>query len=385
MWSKCWPGSARVKRRSRGVAEKRRVAFLGIGHPLRRDDAAGVEVCRRMAAALAGRDDVLVVAGGPAPENCVGALRAFAPQMVIVIDAARMGQPPGTLLRIDPSDPRLAGASTHTLPLPAFCEYVEATLGCDMTLLGIEPADTSFGEGLTPVVERAVEQFAKDALAHLAAGRGVHSLIPSRGRHSRESRFASRRGGGNPGSQKPGPPPARGRQDFEGAPSPWAAGQRFSPPSSACHSRESGNPGRQEPGPPLPLRDPLRDAKRDPERQRDECAKRDPRGRQDFEGAPSPWAARQRFSPPSCACHSRESGNPESQEAGSPPPPGRQDFEEGSSPRPATLPASSPRFQAPSRRLGVGGRRIFARKHTLSGPMGSAVGRFRGREKERSR
>ena len=146
------------------MAEKRRVAFLGIGHPLRRDDAAGVEFCRRMAPALAGRDDVLVVAGGPAPENCVGALRAFAPQQVIVVDAARMGQPPGTLLRIDPSDPRVAGASTHTLPLPAFFDYMETTLGCDVTLLGIEPADTSFGEGLTPAVAQAVEQAAREAL-----------------------------------------------------------------------------------------------------------------------------------------------------------------------------------------------------------------------------
>jgi hypothetical protein len=46
-------------------------------------------------------------------------------------------------MRIDPSDPRAWGASTHTLPLPAFCEYLQATLGCDVTLLGIEPADTS--------------------------------------------------------------------------------------------------------------------------------------------------------------------------------------------------------------------------------------------------
>jgi hydrogenase 3 maturation protease len=147
------------------VAENRRVAFLGIGHPLRRDDAAGVEVCRRIAPGLAGRDDVLAVDGGPAPENCIGALRAFAPHLVVVVDAARMGQPPGTLLRIDPSDPRLAGASTHTMPLPAFCEYVEATLGCGVTLLGIEPADTSFGEGLTPVVERAVGRAASEAVS----------------------------------------------------------------------------------------------------------------------------------------------------------------------------------------------------------------------------
>jgi hydrogenase 3 maturation protease len=138
------------------VADTRRVAFLGIGHPLRRDDAVGVVVCERMRPALRRRRDVLVVSGGSAPENCVGALRAFSPDLVVVLDAARMGQPPGTVMRIDPSDPRAAGASTHTLPLPVFCEYLKTTLGCDVTLLGIEPADTSFGEGLTPAVEGAV-------------------------------------------------------------------------------------------------------------------------------------------------------------------------------------------------------------------------------------
>lgn len=145
------------------MAETRRVAFLGIGHPLRRDDAAGVEVCDRLRPALKARPDVLVVSGGSAPENCVGALRAFAPDLVVIVDAARMGQPPGTLLRIDPSDPRAAGASTHTLPLPVFCDYVAGTLGCDVTLLGIEPADTSFGEGLTPAVEAAVAEATRQA------------------------------------------------------------------------------------------------------------------------------------------------------------------------------------------------------------------------------
>jgi hydrogenase 3 maturation protease len=161
------------------MAETRRVVFLGIGHPLRRDDAAGVEVCTRLRPALHGRSDVLVVDGGSAPENCIGALRAFAPDVVVIIDAARMGELPGTLLRIDPSDPRAAGASTHTLPLPTFCAYLEETLRCDVTLLGIEPADTSFGEGLTPTVERAVERAARLATAELSRDTAHSGVVES--------------------------------------------------------------------------------------------------------------------------------------------------------------------------------------------------------------
>jgi hypothetical protein len=44
---------------------------------------------------------------------------------------------------------------------------VAETLGCEVTLLGIEPADTSFGEGLTPAVERAVAEAARQATNEL--------------------------------------------------------------------------------------------------------------------------------------------------------------------------------------------------------------------------
>jgi hydrogenase 3 maturation protease len=150
------------------MADAPRVAFLGIGHPLRRDDAAGVEVCDRIRPRLRGREDILVVSGGSAPENCVGALRAFAPDRVIVVDAARMGETPGTVMRIDPSDPRAWGASTHTLPLPVFVRYLEETLDCDIILLGIEPADTSFGEGLSPAVEAGVARACSQVCMGLA-------------------------------------------------------------------------------------------------------------------------------------------------------------------------------------------------------------------------
>jgi hydrogenase 3 maturation protease len=151
------------------MADALRIAFLGIGHPLRRDDAVGVEVCDRIRPRLRGRGDVLVVSGGSAPENCVGALRAFAPDRVVVVDAARMGETPGTVMRIDASDPRAWGASTHTLPLPVFCRYLEETLDCDVVLLGIEPADTSFGEGLTPLVATAVARAARQATLELGS------------------------------------------------------------------------------------------------------------------------------------------------------------------------------------------------------------------------
>jgi hydrogenase 3 maturation protease len=168
----------------------RRIAILGIGHPLRRDDAAGVAVCDRIRRRLGRREGVLVVSGDSAPENCVGALRSFGPDRVVIVDAARMGEAPGTLLRIDPSDPRAWGGSTHTLPLPVFCRYLRETLACDVVLLGIEPADTSFGEGLGSAVQEAVRRAAEAIVGEFApaitAPPPPRPLTPSPRRGERE-------------------------------------------------------------------------------------------------------------------------------------------------------------------------------------------------------
>jgi hydrogenase 3 maturation protease len=153
------------------VADMRRVAILGVGHRLRRDDAAGPEVCDRMRAGLGLHSGVLVVDGGPAPENCIGALRAFDPDLVVVVDAAQMGAEPGAVRRLTLTEAGRCGASTHTLPLPAFCSHLQETLDCDVFIVGIEPSDTSFGEGLTPAVEAAVGNLARGGLDALAADR----------------------------------------------------------------------------------------------------------------------------------------------------------------------------------------------------------------------
>jgi hydrogenase 3 maturation protease len=69
-----------------------RVAVVGVGHELRGDDAAGVIAARLLKAVLADDDPVLVVEGGSAPENHTGPLRRFAPDLVLLVDTAQMGE-----------------------------------------------------------------------------------------------------------------------------------------------------------------------------------------------------------------------------------------------------------------------------------------------------
>jgi len=136
----------------------RPVLVLGVGSPLRSDDAVGL----RVAAALARAPlpNVTVIEAGPAPENFTAEVRALRPAVVLVVDCARMGEPPGTLRLASPEE--IAGVSfgTHGLPLSVLADYLRRETGCAVFFLGIEPQSIEPGEELSPAARAAVEKAA---------------------------------------------------------------------------------------------------------------------------------------------------------------------------------------------------------------------------------
>ena len=154
-----------------------RVAVVGIGQELRGDDAAGSAVASALRARVDGQRPVLVIDAGPAPENFVGPLRRFRPDLVLLIDSAQMDESPGAIRWLAPAccwrglaweDIGGLGASTHTLPLHVLAEYLTEELGCRVALIGIQPAGTSLGAPLSPPVQAAVDELAQ-ALADLVS------------------------------------------------------------------------------------------------------------------------------------------------------------------------------------------------------------------------
>ncbi len=159
-----------------------RVAILGIGQELRGDDAAGVVIARSLRAAEAHQEDrhkvtpeglsaghstwekppLLVLDAGPAPESCTGALRRFRPDLVLLIDAAQMDQAPGCVCWLTEEDISGVSANTHTLPLSLLTQFLRAELGCQVALLGIQPADNTFDTEISPAVCSAVGEVIND-------------------------------------------------------------------------------------------------------------------------------------------------------------------------------------------------------------------------------
>ena len=144
-----------------------RVAIVGVGHELNGDDAAGLMVVRALKAALPPCDRMLIVDAGPAPENTTGTLRRFAPDLVLLIDAAQMDEPPGEVRWIDWRDTTGVSASTHTLPLHLLARYLVAELGCNVALIGIQPAANLIVAPISSIVEDAVDAVAAGIAAAL--------------------------------------------------------------------------------------------------------------------------------------------------------------------------------------------------------------------------
>ena len=140
------------------------MAVVGVGQRLRGDDGAGPAVARRLAA-LAGAS-LRVVDAGHAPENCLGPIVRFGPDAILFIDAARGGLAPGELTWLQPDEADGRGGSTHTLSLEMLAGYLSAETGAAVHVLGIEPGEMAFGEGLSPAVEEAVTQAAATFTAY---------------------------------------------------------------------------------------------------------------------------------------------------------------------------------------------------------------------------
>ena len=154
--------SQSLKQQASELGRPPRVAIVGIGNQLRSDDAAGLLVARSLSEqGCAANTNLLILEAGHAPENRTGELRKFAPDLVLLIDAAEMGEKPGTVRLIPAEAIDGMSASTHSLPLSMLASYLTLELNCKVILLGIQPGSNEVGETVSREVLWAVENIVK--------------------------------------------------------------------------------------------------------------------------------------------------------------------------------------------------------------------------------
>jgi hydrogenase maturation protease len=158
------PGTLRVAWWEMAVCK----LILGVGNPYRHDDGLGWAVAHMVHAVAPPGWHVRMVHG-----EATELLAAWAgADQVLLIDALSAHLAPGSLWRFDAATPlpaQLASTSSHTLSLAQAVELAR-TLGVlppHLIILGIQGADFTPGEGLSPQVASALPRVVAALLAEL--------------------------------------------------------------------------------------------------------------------------------------------------------------------------------------------------------------------------
>jgi hydrogenase 3 maturation protease len=145
-----------------------RVVVVGVGNPLRGDDAAGCLVARR----LQGTPGVRVVEAEEVPESFVGDIAAAMPDVVALVDAVDLGAEPGAVAMLEREQVATYAPTTHRMPLSLVMEVVQRRTGADVFLIAVQPLTLAFGAKVSPEVSATVEVLAA-VLSELLRARGV--------------------------------------------------------------------------------------------------------------------------------------------------------------------------------------------------------------------
>jgi len=153
----------------------KRTVVIGVGNELRGDDAAGLQVVRRLSAeALPEEVELRECSGEPA--SLLAAWEGA--EFLILVDASASGDPPGTVRRYDASAAPLPAErlrhSTHALGVAEAIELSRAlgTLPARVLVFTVEGEGYGHGEELGREVANGVGEAVRRIVGELRGGGG---------------------------------------------------------------------------------------------------------------------------------------------------------------------------------------------------------------------
>jgi hydrogenase 3 maturation protease len=139
----------------------KRLLVIGVGNALGCDDAAGVELSRRLKKELRKSRRASVIEAGASPENFTSVVNRLHPSHIVIVDAAKMGLQPGSVRIVEKAKITGFSYSTHTLPLSFLIGLLEKSSGAVITVIGIEPLNVGFGEKISRPIRDSIASLAK--------------------------------------------------------------------------------------------------------------------------------------------------------------------------------------------------------------------------------
>lgn len=140
----------------------KRVAILGIGSPLRRDDALGLVLIKELKKSLRKqkkRMPLKLFSCGVTPENYTGEIKRFKPSHILIVDALDMAKEAGEVSIIDAKKQSAnVSFSTHGMPLKMLIDYLIQSLGCRIVSIGIQPKSIELGLSISNKVNKTIKK-----------------------------------------------------------------------------------------------------------------------------------------------------------------------------------------------------------------------------------
>jgi len=155
------------------LSSTKKVVFVGMGHPLRRDDYVGSYIAKKLRSMANNnlRDSFSIFDGEDNVEALITEIGDLAPEHVVFVDACEMKAEPGETQLVSIERTSYPFFTTHGIPLKLIAEQLLPK--SKVWLLAIQPKDTYFGEQLTPEVRRVCNSIVNSILDMLKEARTV--------------------------------------------------------------------------------------------------------------------------------------------------------------------------------------------------------------------
>lgn len=141
---------------------KGKAVIVGVGNTMRGDDGFGPALIERLirsqppAPELKGKVKAVYIDAGSAPENYLGKIAKERPETILIVDAVHLGLAPGKYEILKKSDIVNCGLTTHDISANMLVDFLEKQTEADIYLLGVQPENVSFGDGMSEEVKKAL-------------------------------------------------------------------------------------------------------------------------------------------------------------------------------------------------------------------------------------
>lgn len=124
---------------------------------MRKDDGVGPYIASK----LDSSENLVIIDAAFSPENVIDKVVQLNPDYILFIDAADFKGKPGEVIVIDESEISEYTVSTHAVPLKVVAAIIKSETSANVSFLGIQPKDVSFGEGLSRDIKKAADEIIK--------------------------------------------------------------------------------------------------------------------------------------------------------------------------------------------------------------------------------